>query len=262
MSQVIEVDECVATLFDTKRLILSCERYLQIANKYKNFERKIELTNAIKTRNFKLVFNIIDEYYKKCEEQVYTLYELIDDLKNISNGYFPIDLIEKCNEHLNHLEQTQLPKLKNNYNEILNYIQTNDLNSDDFAFRKQPNEQNQMIFDLFKSFKQNYPKWSEYISIFKSPGDFQNEQIHKQQFVIVLDYLYELVTDYNLKNWIIGYKHLAIDDNQIFINHLTTPWKHKFILKINNNIYDSNLSIVDIIDKNYTILEQITMTVE
>lgn len=258
MSQIVEVNECIAALFNIKQIILNVEHYIQLINEYENFNHKIKLTDEIKLKNFNLVFDIINEYGSSVDDYEYrhNLDELIGTLESIAYDYFPDNTINSCNECITELEE-QLPKLKDNYNKIMKYIQTNDLNSEEFNFRKYITDRK--ISELFDH---SNPKLDKYLNIFSLLDEFKDISIYRQQLnVAVLDYLCKLVTDDKLKNWIDCYKHLTENISQMDFNSYIMPWEHKFTLTIDNNIYDSKMTIVDIIDKNYTTLEQISMTV-
>lgn len=258
MSQVIEVDEYIATLFDIKRLILNAERYLQITNKYNNFQYRIELLNNI-SRKFEFIFDVFDDYFKKVScKSVSQFEELVADLKyitkQISHGEFPERIVNECKECLFEFEQTQLDMLKLHYNNILNYLQSEEFYPDIIEYRKQ--------LRLNPSAKLDHSKWTKYMDTFRFPHELSNKLICNQRLVLDLEFLYELINDYKLKNWIVGYRHLANDFNQMQLQHISLSEKYKFILRVNNNIYDPNMSIVDIINEKYNILEQITLTIE
>lgn len=250
----IEINEIVASLFDIKNAILYIQKYIAIANEnISSFDIKdFKIDDCSMIRNFNLMFDIYNDCYMTDMKST-DIYSLMKSLHNINLGNFPNKLYDKCKSYLKTIENEILPKINEHYNKLLEYIKTTDFNERKFMFREcQSQDDNLNSYDLKCFYDRFFEKdWNKHFKIVDCPVNFGKIRNDKQKQIHKIEYLRKITNDYNLIQICKCYDRLLNHDNQIQQIHLLAPWRYKFMLIIDESIFNSQMSIEDIIDKNY-----------
>lgn len=255
----IQVNECIAALYDVKNMILYIQKYLKSANEHLKSLKMYYINNGqllIDEPSYKKYFNLMFDIYEECYGigmSPRDVHSLMVSMSFMSEGRFPNRLFEKCKQYIKTIENEILPKLIEHYNKLLEYVKSDECKTfrDDVHFLFDElyhyNCQELLIFyeDYFKT------TWTKHLNLVYY--QFRNEQIKPvgQKHLYKLKYLRKITAEYYLVKFCKCYEKLLDFDNIIIRNHILAPWRHKFMLTIDKSIYDSNMSIEDIIDKKF-----------